>query len=208
MKLFSTLLCATILLASPSYATGIFIGADALFATSSHRAISPSTISGPKDGDYKDADKLNYGLNAGVRLDLANLYASGEVFYDNLKTSSKNFESFDGSLSVGDRIKINNRYGVKANLGLAIFPIPKITPFITYGLAGVNYASNVLSDNASVTKSKLTPIYGAGLLIDLPLGISAKASYDYQQFNMQYAESGSKIRTHLGVAKLGLIYNF
>ena len=206
MKLFSTLCCAAILLSSPSYATGLFVGADALFNTASHRATNSSTSSGPKNGDYKDADTFDYGVNAGARLDLLNLLASGEVFYDSLRTSSKNFESTSGQLSIGDRIKINNRYGAKANFGFAI--LPRITPFLTCGMSNVSYSSNVSSNHASLTKSKLTPLYGVGLLVDLPFGISAKASYDYQQFNMQYAESGAKIRTHLGVAKLGLIYNF
>lgn len=206
MKLFSILCCSAILLSSQSYATGLFVGADALFATASHRAINSSTISGPKNGDYKDADRMNYGVNAGIRIDVLNLYASGEVFYDDLRTSSKNFQSTSNQLSIGDRIKINNRIGAKANAGFAI--LPRITTFLTYGLANVNYSSNVASDHQTLSKSKLTPLYGVGLLVDLPFGITAKASYDYQQFNMQYAESGSKIRTHLGVTKLGLIYNF
>ncbi len=205
-KTFSLIFCIITLLSSQSYATGIFVGADALFATASHRAINSSVVSGPKNGDYKDTDKINYGINAGLRFDLLNFYASAEAFFDDLRTSSKNFESNSGQISVGDRIKLNNRYGVKANAGFAIFP--RVTPFLTYGLSSVSYSSNVSSDHNSISKSELTPIYGVGLLVDLPFDISAKLSYDYQQFNMQYAESGSKIRTHLGVTKLGLIYNF
>jgi opacity protein-like surface antigen len=200
------LFCATTLVSSQSYATGFFVGADALMAKSSHKAINSSAISGPKNNDEESADNLNFGISAGARFDLLALTVSGELFFDNLQTSSTDFATNDNSNNSGDRIKIKNRYGAKANVGFSV--LPKITPFVTYGFSNVNYGSDLSSQNVSLAKSKLTPLYGAGILFDLPFGVSAKASYDYQSFNMQSAESGSKIRTHLGVAKLGLIYNF
>ena len=72
----------------------------------------------------------------------------------------------------------------------------------------VNYQNNVFFVNNSVHDSEVAPLYGVGVLFDLPLGITLKAAYDYQQFNMRYAESGSKIKTRLGVARIGVIYNF
>jgi|GEM_PF-2444964 len=206
MKKFLSVFCTTLLISTNSHAMGLFFGADALFANSQHSAKNISTISGPKNGDSQAANKFNYGVNAGFRLDVLNLLASAELFYDNLQTSSQNFTSINNQTNNGDSININNRYGTKANVGFAI--LPRVTPFLTYGLANVNYSSNVLSANSSLTKSELTPLYGVGLLIDLPLGFSAKASYDYQQFNMSSATSNSKIQTHLGVARLGVIYNF
>lgn len=204
MKIFSAIFCAALLLSSQSYAIGFFVGGDALLATAGHEAINSSTTSGPKNGDVKDSDKVNFGLNTGVRLDFLNLYASGELFFDNLNTTTKSFDLNAGASNSGNEIKLDNRYGAKANAGFAIFP--RVTPFLTYGLAGVNYKSN--TSNYAISNSELTPLYGAGILVDLPLGVSLKASYDYQSFNMRYAESGAKIKTHLGVAKLGLIYNF
>jgi opacity protein-like surface antigen len=139
-------------------------------------------------------------------LDVLNLLVSGEVFYDNINASTRDFALNDGSFESQDRLKINNRYGVKANVGFAV--LPRITPFITYGLASVNYSSEVPSSNLSLRNSKLTPIYGAGLLVDLLLGVSLKASYDYQTFSSNHATEGVKVRSHLGIAKLGVIYNF
>ena len=207
MKKFLPIFCLAVLFSTSSYATGFFIGADALFANSQHKVKNLSDNLGPKNGDSVDADKLNYGVNAGVRLDVLNLLASAELFYDNLQTSARNFAATNNQISAGDSVGIKNRYGVKANAGFAI--LPRVTPFLTFGLANVDYSSDVLSSNSSIAKSsKATPLYGVGILIDLPLGFSVKGSYDYQQFNMGYAQSGSKIRTHLGVAKLGLVYNF
>lgn len=209
MKKFLSIFCATLslsLFSANSHATGFFIGADALFANSQHSAENLSAISGPKNDEKKDADNLSYSANAGFRFDLLNLLASAEIFYDDLQTSSKDFSSTSGQISNGDSIGINNRYGAKLNAGIAI--IPKVTTFVTYGLTNVNYTSDVLSQGISTTKSEMTPLYGVGILVDLPLGFSAKASYDYQQFKMRYAIQGSRIKTSLGVGKIGVVYNF
>ena len=194
------------LIASSANATGLFVGADALFANSRHQAKNSSTTSGPKNGDVQDAEKFNYGVNAGVRVDLLNFLVSAEAFYDNIETSSHDFIAFDGSVKGQDSMKINNRYGVKANVGVAF--LPRVTTFLTYGLANVNYSSVVASSGSSVRQEELSPIYGVGLLIDLPFGISAKASYDYQSFDARYALDSAKTRVHLGVARLGVVYNF
>lgn len=207
MKKFLIIFSTFLLIPFSSYATGFFVGADALFASARHEVKSGEGGGNPKNGDKQDADKFNYGLNTGIRFDLLNLLASGELFYDNLDTSSRNFDLVGGEINGQDRIEIKNRYGAKVNVGFAI--LPKVTPFLTYGLTKVAYSSKVLSDNNAVTKSEFTPLYGLGLLIDLPFtGLSAKASYDYQNIAMRYAQDGARIKTHLGVAKIGVVYNF
>lgn len=206
MKNIVLIFCTAFLFSTPSYATGFFIGGDILFANAQYEAKNNSSILGPKNGDIKDADNLNYGINAGLRVDLLSLLVSGEVFYDNLEVSAQNFESTTNQIHASDDIELKNRYGVKANIGMAI--LPRITPFLTFGMSKVSYGSNVYSSGHTLSKSELSPLYGVGILVDLPLNISVKASYDYQSLNMNYAESGSKIRSHLGVAKLGMIYNF
>lgn len=206
MKKLFLIFCTTFLFSAPSYATGFFVGGDVLFANAQYKAKNNSTALGPKNGDIKDADNLNYGINAGFRLDVLSLLVSGEVFYDNLEISAQNFKSTTNQINISDNIKLKNRYGVKANIGMAI--LPKITPFVTFGMSKVSYESNVYSSGNTLSKTELAPLYGVGILVDLPLDISVKASYDYQNLSMNYAESGSKIRSHLGVAKLGVIYNF
>ncbi len=206
MKIFTSIFFALTLVSSQSHAlVGFFSGIDAIHTKANHQAVNSSSISGPKNGDIKDTDEINYGLNVGAKFDLLNLYASGELFFDQINTRSSNFDSNSASSS-SDIIKINNRYGAKANIGFAI--LPKVTPFITYGLASVDYESNLPSNNKYVSNYELSPLYGVGLLIDLPCGFSAKAAYDYQSLNMRYAESGAKIKTSLGIARVGLMYNF
>jgi opacity protein-like surface antigen len=207
MKKLLATFCAIFLVSSSASATGFFVGADVLQANASHKAINPTnSSSGPQNQAKQDGDRPNYGLSTGIRADVLNLMVSGELFYDSLNTVAGDFPKTDGAVYLSDNIKLKDRSGVKANIGFAI--LPKITPFVTFGAASVTYQSNVHSSGATKSKSEMTPLYGVGILLDLPFGVTAKASYDYQKFDMRYAQAGSKIETTLGVAKLGLIYNF
>lgn len=193
-------------MANSSFATGFFVGGDAIFGEARQEAKNSSNSSGPKNGDVQDSSNLNYGINAGLRFDLLNLLVSGEAFYDNINATSRDFNLRNGSFNGADSMEIENRYGLKANVGFAL--LPRVTPFITYGMANVRYSSVVASSNVAVKNSELSPLYGVGLLIDLPLGISAKASYDYQTFSARHANNTTSSRVNLGVAKIGVIYNF
>ena len=185
-----------------SYATGVFVGADALYVDSVSRSKNSSTTSGSSDHDKVKDNRAAYGFNAGVRLDVLNLLASAELFYDKLNTQSNRFNSPNNN---GDRVEFNDRYGAKLNLGIAI--IPRATTFVTVGMAKLKYNVANVSGN-SYGKSEYTPLYGLGLLIDLPAGISLKIAADYQQLNINANQPGAKIQTYLGTARVGLVYNF
>lgn len=206
MKKFLPILAITFsLLSTQSNATGVFIGADALYSQARNQVkTSSSAASNPSNGDVQTANKFNYGLNAGIRFDLLGFLASGEIFYDNLNTSAKNFALNSGANGGGDNFNLQNRYGVKLNAGFAI--LPKVTPFLTYGLANVRYSAAAAA--SSIAKSEIAPLYGIGLMIDLPLNFSIKASYDYQLLNLRYANDSAKVKTALGVGRVGVVYKF
>ncbi len=206
MKKFIAAFCFMVLLPISSHATGYYVGADALFANARHKAKSSSESGQPVNESIKNDDNVNLGFNGGVRFDLLNLLIMGELFYDDLNTSAKSFDISSSQSYDQDRTELKNRYGAKVNVGFAI--LPKVTPFVSYGFANVSYKTVALAGSDSVSKSEMAPIYGVGLIVDLPFDISAKASYDYQAFDMRYANDDAKIRTHLGVAKLGVIFNF
>lgn len=203
MKKFLTSFTILILSASVANA-GIYVGADALLANVRRGATNDLA-----NNDGQKNTKLNYGLNAGYRFDLLGFMAGAELFYDNLQTSTRNFHMISGSANNGSSsLAVDSRYGAKVNVGFSF--IPKITPFITYGLTGMNYSGNASAAGQSISQTeKFVPIYGAGILVDIPLvGLSLKMSYDYQNFNMHYNGNSSKTAAYLGIAKLGLVYNF
>ncbi len=186
MKKFITIFLAIFLISDLSYATGAFVGADLLFSDARH-----------KSDTMAKASQESYGFNVGGRFDFLPLLASGELFYDNLNSSSNAFASS------GDVIKLRDRYGAKVNAGFAV--LPRVTPFLTLGLSNVNYRINGIASNS---RNEFTPLYGVGILFDLPLGISLKAAYDYQQYYFRSPNNPAKVRTDLGVARIGVVYNF
>jgi hypothetical protein len=202
MKKFITTCLVAFIISTPSYATGFFVGADALMAHSRQTSNNPNGNSGPTSGIVKEDNNINYGLNAGYRLDCKldcmNLYQSVELFYDNLNVASNRFASPN---SISDRVEIQNRYGAKFNLGFEV--TPKIIPFVTLGVSNIAYAN---SGNGSSVN--LEPLYGVGLLMSLNHGVALKLAYDYQSFNIPSAQGGARIRDNLGVARVGLVYNF
>jgi opacity protein-like surface antigen len=208
MKKFVATCCIAFLVSTSAHATGFFVGADALHANSEKTAKNSNPTSGSINGIKKEDDnRINYGLNAGFRLDCkldcGNLYQSVELFYDNLNFGSSRFASPN---AVSDHVKLQNRYGAKVNVGFEI--TPKIIPFLTAGLTNVSYHNNGSSDNINFSRHQLTPIYGVGLLVDMDKNLSLKVAYDYQKFDIPSAQAGAKVQTSLGVAKVGLVYNF
>ena len=197
MKKLLTIFCTALLFSTQSYATGTFVGVDLLRTHARHEAENSSLTTGPQNYTKVRESNGGYGVNLGVRTDPAMLFASAEAFYERLNSISNSFAQNNTS-TVGPKLKIDDRYGVKANLGVTV--LPWLTPFITYGVARVGYETDV-------SNRKTTSIYGAGLMFDLPFSnLSLKAAYDMQKFIMPYQSGESK--TVLGVAHLGLVYNF
>jgi len=208
MKKFVTTCCIAFLISTSAHATGFFVGADALHANSRETSKNAVAPDGPIGGIVKgDDNKINYGVNAGFRLDCkldcGNLYQSVELFYDNLNLASSGFES---SGAVGDHVKIQNRYGAKINVGFEV--APRFIPFLTVGLTNISYSNNQHDRNINFSRHQLTPIYGVGFLVDMDHNLSLKVAYDYQKFDIPSAQPGAKIQTNLGVARVGLVYNF
>ncbi|MFT6107053.1 MAG: opacity protein-like surface antigen [Rickettsiales bacterium] len=202
MKKLLTIFCSVFLISNSAFADGFFVGADVLRADVRQQARNSNSLFGADNGSGVNGNKMGYGVNAGIRGDLLFLVGSAELFYDNLDISTK---SFNSASNTGDAMKIQNRYGAKVNVGTKIFPF--VTSFLTLGLANVDYEFTNQSNNNSKSDSQFSPLYGIGILVDLPLKITLKASYDYQQFD-DIAPRGAKIRNRLGVAKVGVIYNF
>ncbi|MCE3255248.1 MAG: outer membrane protein beta-barrel domain [Rickettsiaceae bacterium] len=197
MKKFLPIFCSVIALSSQSQAaTGVYIGADGLRTHAIHDAKNSSILLGPQDGSRREANNGGYGANAGIRFDPLFFYVAGEVFYDHLNSSSKGFDQ--NIIGTGPNINMDERFGAKANVGITI--LPWLTPYVSYGVAKVKYETDV-------SKYETAPIYGAGILFDLPTtNLSVKASYDIQKFDIPY--QNAKSDTKLGVARVGVTYTF
>ncbi|MBU6140138.1 MAG: hypothetical protein KGP29_01080 [Proteobacteria bacterium] len=197
MKKLTSIFCALILLSSQAQAaSGPFIGIDALHSQARNKADNSSLLSGPQNDAKSNGNNEGYGANLGFRLDPLFLFASAEVFYERLNSSSRGFSQ--SNAGTGPNVEINDRYGAKANLGFTI--LPWLTPFLTYGVANVKYGTDV-------SNRRTAPLYGVGILFDIPLtNFSVKAAYDIQRFDAHYQNGQSQ--SQLGVARLGVTYVF
>ncbi|MCE3255763.1 MAG: hypothetical protein K0R25_1257 [Rickettsiaceae bacterium] len=181
---------------STAHSSQLFIGADALYND------TRSKLKNSQPGrDVHDDDEFNYGLNAGIRaFHSDNLFGSAELFYDDFNLSANDSYAPSGR---GERFELDNRYGLKLNLGAAV--TENVTPFVTIGAANVRY--NINSAVGGISKTELTPLYGAGLLVDLNKSFSVRAAYDYQPLYTKSSLGGSN-RNHLNIVRVGLAYNF
>ncbi len=198
MKKFLPIFFSLALLATQSQAAnGVFIGVDGLETRANHKAANSSVLTGPKDNNERQATDAGFGLHAGVRYDPAIFHVAGEVFYEDLNSTTKGFDH--NIVGTGPKIQIDNRYGAKANLGIKV--LPGLSPFVSWGVARTQYQIDGASSHTS-------PVYGVGLLFDLPkTNLSIKASYDIQKLDkLPYQNATSD--TKLGVAHLGLSYTF
>ncbi len=198
MKKFLPIFFSLALLATQSQASnGVFIGIDGLETIANHKSANSAVLSGPKDNNERQTIDTGFGLNAGVRYDPAILHFAGEVFYEDLNSTTKGFDN--NIVGTGPKIQIDNRYGARANLGIKV--LPGFSPFVSWGVARTQYQIDGAFSHTS-------PVYGVGFLFDLPkTNLSIKTSYDIQKLNkLPYQNATSD--TILGVAHLGLSYTF
>jgi hypothetical protein len=154
MKKFLPILFSLALLAHQAQAANsVFVGVDMLQTTAKHTSAAGPTSVGPSVTTYTDPDNssrrssdLGLGFNAGLRFDPArfhvanNLYLSGEVFFEELNSSAKGYDQI--VTGAGPKIRIDNRYGARANAGIKV--LPHIAPFVSWGLARTQYRFGTL----------------------------------------------------------------
>jgi len=201
MKKILTIFCSIFLISSHAYADGIFVGADILRSDIHQTASNNNSFFESGNDSEANNNKMGYGVNAGFRGDVLFLVGSAEIFYDNLNVKARSFPS---PVNIGNKGKIADRYGAKVNIGMKV--VPMVTPFVSAGLACLDYRSTNDSSNSINSDSKFVPIYGIGALVDLPKGITIKAAYDYQQFDNR-SPGDTSINNRLGVVRVGVIYN-
>ncbi len=112
-----------------------------------------------------------------------------------------NSKSLIGSSS----LNIQNRYGLKADLGYDLEDDLAI-----YVVGGVSYLKYRLSDSLESRSSNASNsfFYGIGLSHDYSNRVSFNIEYNTQKFKINGLEGDEKIRINNDVVKIGLAYKF
>lgn len=140
------------------------------------------------------------------------------IFFEQHDTTTHG-NGINGSSNIAylNRLRINNRYGIKADLGYDV--TDRIAPYFTSGYSRISYNAQNTITRSGITYSDQKNsslgdwFYGAGLKLKYNNDISINIEYNYQKFSAKTAVRDTKnyngvYNTSLSVAKIGVFYNF
>lgn len=186
-----------------------YVGADYVASRAHHRySESPDVVANPDKAKIKNNGQ-GYGLNVGYKISKNKFFIAPELFYESLNNDSPDF--YDSSTAAGDKLKINDRYGAKLNLGYQFHE--KFSAFVNYGRASVGYSQFFPDVSRNYKERRGSRVYGIGVAYKITKNIEARLSYDIQKIETNYNanyDGGSNEADYVRIeaTKVGLVYNF
>lgn len=191
---------AVSLMASSAFAKteGNYVGIDFLKTSTTDRY----QTHGSKSSTYQAFSNTSNGVGINYKhaMNFNQVFVAPGAFIDRLGAESK-----DAS---GRTVTTNSRYGAKLDLGYDL--TENFSAYFTNGVADVNYRINTASAGGRASTSKMGYFYGAGLTTKIAQDLSLALEYNTQTLNLATPAlaSADHAKSRIGVAKLGLLYNF
>lgn len=134
-------------------------------------------------------------------------FFSPEIFYDYLNLSTKDYYKISDNLA-NNRIELRSRLGIKVNFGYDFSE--KFSLYATYGYVSLNYINRYPAIDKSEGMSKLSDIYGFGIIYNLDEHWSIKSEFNRQISNLRYRINGPTASSELklNTIKTGIVFNF
>lgn len=168
---------------------------------------------------HSGSDNYGGGIAYKYAFNYRGLFFAPGIFFE------KHQARADGKVSTSNldwqRMEIENRYGVKSDIG---FDIGLFAPYITGGYAAIdyrarNYSKNSIYSGAYHNGTVKDFFYGAGFKIEIPRSyVSLNFEYNTNNFFAKTSISPEpaataggyrgEYRTRLDIFKLGLSFNF
>ncbi len=203
--LLSLIICST--LTNPLFARdGGYVGLDYLISNAKFKYAGDVNSYSSQIITKSDSVASGVGIVVGYQKSYKNIFIAPELFYDYLNSSTRDY-IFRESPYQQDSMEIRSRHGAKLNLGYSFND--QFLTYLTYGFSSLDYVNKFPSINESRSRSKISSIYGIGVVYNLTKNWGMKLEFNTQRFNVPYAtdlSDSSKVR--LNVLKTGLIYNF
>jgi opacity protein-like surface antigen len=154
-----------------------------------------------KDTDtakFKDSS-LGFGVSYKHAFNLDKIFIAPGVFFDQLGTKAR--ESVDS-------VTAQYRYGAKLDIGYDF--TEKFAAYLTNGISNVKYKINWNSVNGAESDSKLGYFIGFGSSYKVAKDVSVNLEYNMQSLLLDTPDrtGAVKLRSNIGVLKLGVSYNF
>ena len=154
---------------------------------------------------FKD-NNIGFGLNYKYAIPVAyDFYVAPGVSYDRIGTKAHNTVTTTGS----DRVDVNNRYSVRADVGYDVNDTLAVYGVIGYSALGAevsNYRGSLTEKNN--THRNFAALYGLGAKTAISKDFDLTFELTTQRANLQTASSAEKSKTQLNTYGVGLAYNF
>ncbi len=185
-----------------------------------HEDWTRNTIKVERHNRHFSDNDIGLGVDYKYAFNFDRVFIAPGFFYEQNNTKVGGSGVTDSSdFANNNKLKISNRYGVKADLGYDL--TDRFSPYITGGYSRIGYtATNAITRNFVTTPSSKSSTVGdwfcgVGLKYRYSNTLSFGAEYNTQAFTVQtnvaynnnIAYSGA-YKTKLSVMKLGAFYNF
>jgi opacity protein-like surface antigen len=185
---------------------GSYVGVNiADFTSDNNMKVSENFVQVGSQDQFKKSS-TGVGLEYKYAYNFNGLFVAPAVFFDFTRNDAQNAAS--------DNINLENRYGVKFDIGFDI--ADKFSPYLTIGYAGTSYDASVLRVvNSSYVRlnsagREFAPIYGFGFLFDLNEKVKFNFEFNHQSIEipLSSAVGYNHSKTDLTSAKFGVLFNF
>lgn len=179
---------------------GNYLGIYSMLVKVSHKDQSNSMHNIAKDSTRK----VRLGFNYQHAFNFNGIFIAPEVFLDAIESASR---------EESDKIDINTRYGIKANIGYDVND--NFSPYFTFGRGVVEYSSVKSDFNESFeyienkkTGSVASNIYGIGVNFHIHDSLSANIEYNKQNLDLDQGPDFGKFKSSIDSLKFGVAYHF
>ncbi len=200
-KLFiiSSLLAAITASSAVAKTEGNYVGVD-LVRTSSNHKYTVDNRRVVNSAKFEDVS-TGFGLNYKHAFNFGGMFVAPGAFYEN-----NNNKAHDSNY---DTTKLNNRYGLKFDIGYDI--TDDFAAYVTNGVSRLDYTVQWDSINRKKSYKQNDYFYGVGLAYKVAKNILVNLEYNNQKTRLKVPGGTSTIdasQTDIDVLKLGLAYNF
>ena len=164
------------------------------------------------------SNSINYGvgLNYKYAINVDKFFIAPGIIIEQNR-SKNDLNSSENFTDEGHELKINNRYGVKADIGYDV--TENFAPYFVVGYSSVGYRSTTTGLNSSgITNGSRSGrandwFYGVGTKFDLGCNLALNLEYNTQNFSAKTSVDTvgdviSRYKTRLDILKLGVSYKF
>lgn len=159
---------------------------------------------------------INFGFDYQYAINKNNFFVAPGLFYENLNTEAKVNDTRNGW---SQNLKLNNRYGLKLDVGYDVSKLFAIYVPLEYAITNYEFSTHDYTNNSSLrtkrTASDSSFFYGLGVAFAPSDKILVKLQYTRSELDLQSVSDVAlvntvrlKAKTNLDIIKLGFAYRF